>query len=261
MSMPFHRWLLSLIISLLMVATAVAQPEQEVRTQDIYAVLLENKPLKTQLYYRNVDGEYTPFQVSLASRGSPNTQIFGERLVLYAEAIDEMGNEFMKPVRTFELPASERVMILFYGQKDGSIAHRAIDDSVEAHPVNTGRIINLTPLKAVCKIGDQQFTLSPWQEVLSNSIPNSDEGFSFAYIFEIDGEYQEFPLTKRFRFPRPNKRMLAVFTFFTHEEEAVTGDDTTEVVRTYRLPKAHIMDDRVPTADEPIGQQAGVQRL
>lgn len=246
-----HRFFIALAF-FLSIAWLPAQQNgnSEIRTQDIYAALLEDQPMKAQLYYRNPSGEFKPFNVRLSNRGRANTQRFSNQLVLYAKDVDEFGEEVMRPVRTFDLPNSERILILFYGQEDGSMGYRILDDSKNAHPANTGRIVNLTPLNAACKIDEQQFVVPPWQEKLSAPLTNAQKQFSFGFVLEEEGNYQEFPTMRRYRFAKPDMRMLAAFTYYTHVEELANGD-TIET----RLPRAFYMRDSLgASARRPVQQ-------
>ncbi|WP_269540717.1 hypothetical protein [Cerasicoccus fimbriatus] len=225
------------------ISTTSAQVNRDIPTQKVSAVLLENRSKNQELYYLDLLDEYRPFQVGMMSRGGGNIQALSNQLNLFAKSINEDGDEVYTPAIVLDIPKVSQVLILFYYDNKRNLNYRIYDDTLEAHPRGTGRLINLTDSDIIGKVADEQFQIKPWGALITNPlIKNQRTRFQFGYVIETNGKFNADPSIDTFRIPNQKMRWLAVFTYFDHKESSENGK---EFIIT-RLPSVIRMLDAPP---------------
>ncbi|WP_309396273.1 hypothetical protein [Cerasicoccus maritimus] len=237
----------TLFTAILCLATSAihAQNYQRDKSQKVCAVLLENRSVSKALYYKDIMDEYRAFHVGTQSRGGGNIQPLSNRLNLYTKGLDQKGEVVYTPAISLEIPPVEQVLVVFYYDNKRDLNFQVYDDTAEAHPPGTGRLINLTKNNVVGKIGDQAFKLRPWSSMLSDVLTKEKRTrFQFGYVMDIDGKYNADPSIDTFRIPNSKMRWLAIFTYFDYKEQAGKDVITTRLPKVVRMLDAPLLPEK-----------------
>ena len=178
------------------------------------------------LFFKDIEGEYQPFNITTRSRGSLNEVPNGSTLSLFRAGVNDRGEKVMLP--SMELTGmhfKERAILFFYVDENERIAHHMVDDSSANHPAWTTRIVNLTKMNAAVQINEDLLKVSPFASGVTAPITSSDGRFSFVFaVKEVNG-YKKYQAAKTLRFPSADMRFLGAITC-ERREQAESGGDT-----------------------------------
>lgn len=184
------------------------------------------------LFFMDSEGKPRPFAIAMQGRGATNKIPVGNSLRLLHRVTDPATGEItLKPALETALPAgTSPVLLAFYYGANGAITWRLIEDDPARHPAGSVRFLNLSGQEVACKLDNQVFQLQPSD---NRTLPVANPA-AFLYVYgarQADGSIYEAP-RNRLRFPRPDMRLLVLFT--TYHEEIEPGQSKL-VVRDTRI--------------------------
>lgn len=155
MKTPSIRFLASLTLLACLCATATAQSPQSEELTLITPVLLND--LSEPLYYRDSGNSYVALQAGLRSRGNFIRLNRAGGIQFFAKQLDaETGITQWKPVVEASWEKDWRSVILLIGAIQSRPFVYPMNDSLQAHPENSIRVVNFTQTRIGMLVGEER---------------------------------------------------------------------------------------------------------
>ena len=206
-----------------------APPPKEIPTFEFSAIRIGEFEVPP-LYYLEVkpgpDGKpvrtFLPLAVVSGSRGQPAKVSLVAPVQIHTGTFDAKGKPDMKPY--LDVPASspkDRLLLVFYLDKQGKPQRTFLDDSAAAHPPGSVRVANLGTERIAFTVGGASILVAPGGDAKAWPVNGSDGRFPFIDYVVIPGEHPVPSSTKLLRFRLPGQRMLVIYT--TMPVDVLTG--------------------------------------
>lgn len=211
---------LRFFLFLLLAGPLLAQTPKEIPTFELSAIQLgemEIPPLYRVDVKRGPDGmeqrTFVPFPLSNGVR-SPVVKIpLVPPVKLYTGTMDPAGKPDMKPF--LDIPAGspkDRLLLVFYLDRDGLQKHGILNDSETAHPQGSVRVANFDTDRIAFSVGGPTIQVPPHGEAKSVPVVNAEGRFPFVHFVDRPGQPRYQAPLKLLRFRSPDQRLLVLYT-------------------------------------------------
>lgn len=169
---------------------------------------------------------------------------------LFSRAKTETESPQWEPLLTIPIDEGrEKLLIILYQTQEGKRGVYYLNDSLNAHPPRTLRVLNLSQANLVVSAGGEPSMIPPRTlESLGRPPMDSQNRFLFSYgVVTPKGPWQS--PRKAIRFRRDNQRLLVVYTLMPTFVDAGGGEKS---IRTLR-PTDYMMFDLVQLPEAEPG--------
>ena len=166
---------------------------------------------------------------------------------IYTGTFDAKGKPDMQPY--LDIPANtpkDRLLVVFFLDKQGKPQRMVLDDSTAAHPVGSVRTVNLGTGRIAFSAGGANIIVPPGGEAKTLPVVKSDGRFPFILFLEPPGEKPYQSPTKLFRFRLPGSRLLVFHTIL--QVDLPTGErrqDGTAITNKVYAPTTYPLADAI----------------
>lgn len=207
---PLYSRQIATAIALFAASTSLpAQKSDNPETVSLSAISLIEQQLPP-LFYKNAEGEYTPFNIEKSSKGSPNIVPALNTLPLYRESVDAEGATVMRETSRLDLPSGfDRLLLAIHYDRAGAIKRSFIDERVSTYGPGQIRFQNLGKSPVALLVGQERIKLDPG--AAHTAMPGSNKfTVQFASV-QQDGSITK-ALPRLIYLPHPSMRALVLFT-------------------------------------------------
>jgi len=232
-------------------AEGASTAPRETPTFELAALRLGDMELP-ELYYAEVtkgaDGKavttYKPLEIGSGARTVSNTIPLTSPLRIFSgdpSVKDGLGMKIWADVPAGS--AGEKVLLLFFFDPNGQMAHRFLEESAKAHPASTVKALNLTAESMNFATGSQQTTVPAGQSAMITPALDVEGRFYLTVLTSPSIP----PTPKRIYFPGKEGRLLLVYSLSPAEEPTGrTLPDGNEEMKRVLKPFAHRIFDQTP---------------
>lgn len=113
--------------------------------------------LNQELFFRSIDGDYLPLDPPVRSRGKPVRLSQAGGIRIFTKSVDpENGGTIWNTAAETSWASGMRTLLLLVIPRGREIALYALDDSLEAHPNNSIRLINFSQTRLGILLGEER---------------------------------------------------------------------------------------------------------
>jgi len=187
-------------------------PEEEIPMIEVSVCKITEDEMP-DMFLLNEEKKFVPLPVGSFSRGTGLEVPRGESLVIYTGTFNDAEEPDMKPLFSVKTGQNqEQALVLLYHNFDGSIGHTIIDDSAEAHPARSVRVINVSPYPMTFIVGDERKNVPPNEQAVASPRLDENGRFPFVYRSVIENDQVYTAPVKNLTFRRDNSRLLILYT-------------------------------------------------
>ncbi len=156
---------------------------------------------------------FSPLDVSSCKRGALVSLPSQRPIQIYTKHSNTEGSNPMKPF--LDVPANAtatRLLLVFYLDEQGRTKTTFLDDSIDAHPPGTVRMVNFSSQRIAFTVGGEPILVPPDGDAVARRAADADNRFTFKYFAETKrGKTYESP-EKNLAFPKPDSRILFLYS-------------------------------------------------